>query len=59
RTEKTTALIEDTRKVAAYAQAHGLSWAEAHRQRNRDKRLAERQAKEVARASATGAPAFA
>src|SRR6185437_14488857 len=57
RIEKTTALIEDTRKVAAYAQAHGLSWSEAHRQRNREKRLAERRAKEAARTGAT--PAFA
>jgi len=57
RVEKTTALIEDTRKVAAYAQAHGLSWSEAHRQRNREKRLAERRAKEAARTGAT--PAFA
>ncbi|HET6607269.1 MAG TPA: hypothetical protein VFG62_11395 [Rhodopila sp.] len=57
RVEKTTALIEDNRKVAAYAEAHGLSWGEAHRQRNREKRLAERRAKEAARAGA--APAFA
>ena len=59
RTEKTTALIEDTRKVAAYAQAHGLSWTEANRQRNREARLAERRAREATRASATGAPAHA
>jgi hypothetical protein len=57
RIEKTAALIDDNRKVAAYAQAHGLSWTEAHRQRNREKRLAERHAKEAARAGA--APAFA
>ncbi len=57
--EKTAALIEDTRTVAAYAKAHGLSWTEANRQRNREARLAERQAREAARASATGAPAHA
>jgi len=57
--EKTAALIEDTRTVAAYAKAHGLSWTEANRQRNREARLAERRAREATRASATGAPAHA
>jgi hypothetical protein len=59
RVEKAAALVEDTRTVAAYAKAHGLSWTEANRQRNRDKRLAERRAKEAARAEALAAPAFA
>ncbi|HET6608685.1 MAG TPA: hypothetical protein VFG62_18565 [Rhodopila sp.] len=40
--EKTTALIQDNRKVAAYAQAHGLTWTEALKQRRREQRLAER-----------------
>ncbi|HET6607088.1 MAG TPA: hypothetical protein VFG62_10490 [Rhodopila sp.] len=57
RVEKAAALVEDTRTVAAYAKAHGLSWTEANRQRNREKRLAERRAKEAARVGAV--PAFA
>jgi hypothetical protein len=55
--EKTAALIEDTRTVAAYAKVHGLSWTEANRQRNREKRLAERHAKEAARAGWMAMPA--
>ena len=52
RIEKTTALIEDNRKVAAYAEAHGLTWSEALKQRRREQRLAERQRKQKARAQA-------
>ena len=44
--EKTTALIEDNRKVAAYAQANGLSWTDALKQRRREQRLAERRRKQ-------------
>ena len=50
RIEKTTALIEDNRKVAAYAQAHGLSWSEALKQRHREQRLADRQRRPQKRA---------
>ncbi len=57
RIEKTTALIEDNRKVASYAKAHGLTWSQALQQRERDKRLAARRAKEAARAAS--APALA
>jgi hypothetical protein len=53
--EKTTALIEDNRKVAAYAKAHGLTWTQAYDQRQRDMRLAERQRKEQERARTAGA----
>jgi len=42
RTEATTALIEDNRKIAAYAKAHGLSFTEALKQRRREQRLAAR-----------------
>jgi hypothetical protein len=52
RVEKTTALIEDNRKVAAYAQANGLTWSEALKQRRREQRLADRQQKPQARAKA-------
>ena len=52
RIEKTTALIEDKRKVAAYAEAHGLTWSEALKQRQREQRLAERHRKQEARAQA-------
>ncbi len=52
RVEKTTALIEDNRKVAAYAEAHGLTWSEAMKQRRRDQRLAERRRKQEMRAQA-------
>jgi hypothetical protein len=52
RVEKTTALIADNRKVAAYAKAHGLTWTQAYNQRNRELRLAERQRKQQARANA-------
>jgi hypothetical protein len=59
RIEKTTALIEDNRKVAAYAQAHGLTWAEAMKQRRREQRLAERRTKDAMRVDAVPIPAFA
>jgi len=52
RVEKTTALIDDNRKVAAYAQANGLTWSEALKQRHREQRLAERQQKQQARVKA-------
>ena len=52
RTEKTTTLIDDNRKVAAYAEAHGLTWSEALKQRRREQRLAERRRKQEARAQA-------
>ncbi len=52
RVEKATALVEDNRKVAAYAKAHGLTWTQAYNQRQRDMRLAERRAKEAKRAAA-------
>jgi hypothetical protein len=52
RIEKTTALIEDNRKVAAYAETHGLTWSEALKQRQREQRLAERHWKQAARAQA-------
>ncbi len=53
--EKTTTLIEDNRKVAAYAKAHGLTWTQAYNQRQRDMRLAERQRKQQERAQKAGA----
>lgn len=59
RAEKTTALIDDNRKVAAYAQAHGLSWTEALRQRRREQRRAERRAREAVPAEDIAVPAFA
>ncbi|HVY15273.1 MAG TPA: hypothetical protein VHB27_08600 [Rhodopila sp.] len=37
-----SALIEESRRVAAYAQAHGLAWPEAFKQRQRDQRVAGR-----------------
>ncbi len=46
RIEKTTALIDDNRKVSAYAKAHGLTWTQALQKRYRDQRLAERQRKQ-------------
>jgi len=52
RIEKTTALMDDNRKVAAYAKAHGLSWSEAMKQRRREQRLTERRQKQQARAQA-------
>jgi hypothetical protein len=52
RVEKTTALIDDNRKVAAYAKANGLTWTEALKQRRREQRLAERQLKQQTRAKA-------
>jgi hypothetical protein len=61
RIANTTALIDDNRKVAAYAQAHGLTWAEAMKRRRRDQRLAERQRKQLMRESVVAGrvPAFA
>jgi hypothetical protein len=44
--------IEDNRKVTAYAEANGLSWSEALKQRHREQRLAERQRKLVMRGQA-------
>jgi hypothetical protein len=55
RIEKTTALIVDNRKVAAYAKANGLTWTQALQQREREKRLAARRAKEAARAAPAAA----
>jgi len=49
--EKTAALVDDNRKVAAYAKAHGLTWSEAMKQRRREQRLAERRQKQQARAA--------
>ncbi len=58
--EKTTALIEDNRKVSAYAKAHGLTWTQALQARERDRRLAERQRKQQERArNAAPVPALA
>jgi hypothetical protein len=53
--EKTTALIQDNRKVSAYAKAHGLTWTQAYNQRQRDMRLAERQRKQLERAAKVAA----
>jgi hypothetical protein len=52
RIEKTTALIEDNRKVAAYAQAKGLTWTQALKQRQREQRLADRHRKQALKAQA-------
>ncbi len=52
--EKTTALVEDNRKVSAYAKAHGLTWTQAYNARQRDMRLAERQRKQQERAAKAG-----
>ncbi len=52
--EKATVLIEDNRKVSAYAKAHGLTWTQALQQRERDRRLAERQRKQQAREQKSG-----
>jgi hypothetical protein len=52
RIEKTTALIEDNRKIAAYAEANGLTWTEALAQRRRKQRLAERRGKQAKQAKA-------
>ncbi len=57
--EKPTAPIVDNRKIAAYAKAHGLTWTQAMNQRNRERNLAARQAKEARRAQTNPAPAFA
>jgi hypothetical protein len=61
RIEKTTALIDDNRKVAAYAKSHGLTWSQALKQRYRDQRLAERARKQQKRQDAAAAriPAMA
>ncbi|HET6607006.1 MAG TPA: hypothetical protein VFG62_10075 [Rhodopila sp.] len=52
RAGKTTELIDDNRKVAAYARANGLSWTEALKQRRREQRLAERHRKQELKAQA-------
>ncbi len=52
RIENTPPLIEDNRKVATYAETHGLTWSEARKQRQREQRLAERQRRQQARAKA-------
>ncbi len=52
--EKATALIEDNRKISSYAKANGLTWSQALQQRERDRRLAVRRAKEQARQQAAG-----
>lgn len=56
--ERAIALVEDTRKVGAYAQAHGLSWTEARKQRERDRRLADRHARQAAKAPPHAPPAM-
>ncbi len=43
---------EDSRKVAAYAEANGLSWSDALKQRRREQRLAERRRKLAMRGQA-------
>src|SRR6185437_2151128 len=45
--EKPAAQIEDNRKVAAYAQANGLTWTQALKQRRREQWLAERRGKQA------------
>jgi hypothetical protein len=50
--EKAAEVVEDTRTISAYAKAHGLTFTEAMKQRARDKALANRAAKEAARAAA-------
>jgi hypothetical protein len=57
--EKTAELVEDTRKISSYAKAHGLTFTQALQQRERDRRLAARAAKEAARAAAGPAAASA
>ena len=52
RIAQTTALIEDNRKVAAYAQANGLNWSEALKQRHREQRVADRHRKQALKAQA-------
>jgi hypothetical protein len=47
--------VEPKGKIAAYAQAHGLTFSQAMQQRNREMRLAERQAKLAGRAAAAKA----
>jgi hypothetical protein len=53
--EKIPAPTEGKGKIAAYAQAHGLTYSQAMQQRNREMRLAERQAKLERRAAASKA----
>jgi len=55
--QRATALVADTRKIAAYAASHGLSFGQALKQRNREQRLAERQAKQAARLQSMATPA--
>ncbi|HVY15615.1 MAG TPA: hypothetical protein VHB27_10315 [Rhodopila sp.] len=56
--EKVGALVAENRTVAAYAKAHGISFSEALRRRERDKRVAERERRKVAQALAAAyAPA--
>jgi hypothetical protein len=50
--ENAAELVEETRTISAYAKAHGLTFTEAMEQRERDKSLAKRAAKEAARAAA-------
>jgi hypothetical protein len=45
--ERPAAQIEDNRKVAAYAQANGLTWTQALKQRRREQWLAERRGKQA------------
>ncbi len=52
RIDKTVALIEDNAKVAAYAEANGITWTEALKQRRREQRLAERRRKQAMPAKA-------
>jgi hypothetical protein len=51
RIDNAIALIEETGKVQAVAKATGLTWSQAFRQRARDKRLAEKQKKQIAAAA--------
>jgi hypothetical protein len=52
--ENATAPVQGNRPVAAYAKAHGLTWTQALREREREKRLAERQRKQQERARKDG-----
>ncbi len=49
--DETAAPIGAKGKIAAYARAHGLAWSQGLQKRNRQKRLAERQAKMARRAA--------
>ncbi|HVY13606.1 MAG TPA: hypothetical protein VHB27_00160 [Rhodopila sp.] len=55
--EKVGVLIQENRTVAAYAKAHGISFSEALRRRERDKRVAERERKKAIQATASAAAA--